>query len=247
MRFPGHGLTTTLAILPVLALGFASPSMGVELDANILGVYTDTTFSQLDNNFWVSSDGDQAVADLQPGQGLLVGIDVANVNQDSVHGIFSTLHVDSTRIIFLGSIANQQVLLEPGFAGNSISPVAPVDVKINSPGGTDEWVQVMLHHRNNGTEDPGPDLNAVQIFFEVPASVGTGPMDFTLDLTAGDGVDACCMMVGASFNSAVLHVPEPSLQSALLPGLCALAIAGRRRRHKEVYPGGPPKFSTPQM
>jgi hypothetical protein len=88
MRFPGHGLTTTLAILPVLALGFASPSMGVELDANILGVYTDTTFSQLDNNFWVSSDGDQAVADLQPGQGGLVGLDVANVNQDSVEGIF---------------------------------------------------------------------------------------------------------------------------------------------------------------
>ena len=228
MRFPGLGLK--LATLAVFALGFASPSAGVELDANILGVYTDTTFSQLDNDFWVSSDGDQAVANLQPGQGVLVGIDVANVSQNFVRSIFATLRVDSTHLRFLGGIADQPVLREPGFAGGSIPRVSPVDVKINSPGATDEWIQVMLHHTNLGTEDKGPDVNAVQIFFEVPVSVGTGPIDLILDLTEGDGIAYDGQPREYTFESAVLLVPEPSLHSALLPGLCALAFATRRRR-----------------
>jgi hypothetical protein len=114
-------------MLSVFALGLASPGVGIELDANILGVYTDTSFSQFDSNFWVSTDGNRAVADLQPGQGVLVGIDVANVRADGVIGIFSTLRVDSTRIIFLGSIAEQRVLLEPRFGGTSLRPIAPID------------------------------------------------------------------------------------------------------------------------
>jgi hypothetical protein len=235
MRF--QGLAQTLGILSVLALGVSSPSMGVELDANILGVYTDTTFSQLDNNFWVSSDGDQAVADLQPGQGVLVGIDVANVDQypGPVQGIFSTLRVDSTRIIFRWGVADEEgVLLEPGFGTQPVRPIASVEIKPNSPGGKDQWIQVMMHWLQIGGEGSGPDVNAVQIFFEVPALVGTGPIDFILDRTAGDFVSQQAKPV--NFDDAVLHVPEPSLQSALLPGLCALAIAGRRRRHNATTP-----------
>jgi hypothetical protein len=91
----------------------------------------------------------------------------------------------------------------------------------------------MLHHLSAGTPEPGPDVNAVQLFFEVPAPVGIGPIDLILDLTTGDGIDTGCCPAGEdSFDSAVLHVPEPGLQSALLPGLCALAFATRRRRTK---------------
>jgi len=67
-------------------------------------------------------------------------------------------------------------------------------------------------------------------------TVGTGSIDFILDLTEGDGILRCCGANEDAFDGAVLHVPEPSAQSALLTGLAVLALASRRRRHNVTTP-----------
>jgi hypothetical protein len=204
----------------------------VEFDVNVLGVYTDDTFSTLVPGFQVDASGDQATAPLAPGNGIWLGVDIANPDAFPIQSIFTTLHVDSNEVTLFGGFGASEILVDDSVFPATSLPRAPIFpgpfIKSNSPGGPDEWIQATGFADTVPTVGTGPDINAAQILFIVNAGVDASQrLDFSMDLTQGDVVGDSYINYPTVFSNAVINVPEPS--TALLFGLGLVGIATGRR------------------
>jgi hypothetical protein len=212
--------------LLVFSTSVASATIAVDL--NIEGIYTDATFGTLVPGSSVDPNGNEATATLAAGQGILLTIDISNLNGDQVSDIFSTVIFQGNQLSFLGGSAIAEVLAGgPVFAPTSLGRVAQPAIKVNSPNapGTagDVWAQSTAF-AGTGTDGTGPDNVAVQLFFQVTGALGSDQVVFDLTTTSGDVISGTPILSGA-----VINVPEPGTALLMGLGLAGLAAAGRRQ------------------
>jgi hypothetical protein len=93
----------------VLVFG-ASSASALALDANIAGIFTDSTFATPLPGAVVDGSGDEATATLAAGQGIIITIDVSNAPADLISGIFATLTVQGDQLNLLGGSPNPSIL-----------------------------------------------------------------------------------------------------------------------------------------
>ncbi len=216
----------------------ASSVSALSLDANIAGIFTDTTFTTLVAGSTLDPSGDVAGADLRVGQGILVTIEIANPQAEAIGGIFATLTVAGDQLNQIDAIVASSILAG-GTASvpTSLSNLNSGDVKANSPGQFgapgDVWIQAVSYGSiPPGTTGTGPDIAAVQLFFEILDPTGVAQLDFILGLTDGDAIfdDAGVTLSDVTFSgAAIILTPEPGTALLLSLGLVGLATAGRRQ------------------
>jgi hypothetical protein len=220
-----------IGLISGLALVFsAATASAINVDVNIAGVFTDSSFATLAGDYVGDASGDEATVTLQAGQGILLTIDIANPNGDLVTDIFTTLIHTGTQLAFLGGAADPEILAGgPVFMPTSLGRVANPAIKLNSPnpdgGAGDVWVQSTAF-ASTGTTGTGPNIAAVQLFYVVTGAAGSDEIVFELTQTDGDPAP----VGGLVGSGAIINVvPEPGTALLMGLGLFGLASAGRRQ------------------
>jgi hypothetical protein len=224
-----QSLMNRLLIFATVLLFAVQASATIVVDLNIEGIYTDATFETLVPGSSVDPGGNEATATLAAGQGILLLIDISNLNGDEVSDIFSTVIFQGDQLGFLGGAAVPEVLVGgPVFAPTSLGRVAQPAIKINTPNpqgaAGDVWAQSTAY-ASVGTDGTGPDNVAVQLFFEVTGALGSEQVFFDLTTTAGDVISGSPILIGAAIN-----VPEPGSLALGMASLGAIGLVTRIRR-----------------
>jgi len=212
----------------LLVLGTSTAS-ALTIDARIAGVFTDTTFTTPVAGAAPNAGGDVYNFAVQTGQGVVVEIDIANPEADLLSAIFVSMIVQSEHVGLLGAIASPEILT----GGTFLNPTSLVDInsgslKSNAPGPPGEvWIQAVSYADVHGSNETGPEVAAVQLFFEVlSGGEQEGMLLFDLQLTDGDVIE---FANSTTFSGALITVmPEPG--TALLLGLGLLGLATTQRR-----------------
>ena len=216
-------ITATLVVFGT----FAASALG--LNANVGGVFTDSSFTTPVGDLVIDGNGD-ATATLAAGQGVIITIDVANPDAETITAIFATLAVEGSQIAsLLGVVLPNNMLKGPGFLDKSLSDVGTGAIKGNGPNllpGTagEIWIQGVGYALQAGAFGTGPDQ--IQLFMVLGNVAPNEQINFVLGLTAGDAIDGASTV---GFDSAVINVPEPGTALLMGLGLAGLAGAGRRR------------------
>jgi hypothetical protein len=211
------------------------PKLGsaLELNADVAAVYTDTSFSTPTGATIIQG---VAFGDVNVGNGLLVTVDVGNSAADQVEAVFASIAVDPSQLAFLGGVADDEILVGgTTFSPTSISEWAAPQVKASDA--TGGQIHAVSHVSVNGTDGVGPDVSAVQLFFEV-LNVDD-PILITLGLGDGDGIHVNGEVVTAAsqsgyagaldFDSTAVYAPEPAMAPLLLTGVLGIVVAERMR------------------
>lgn len=213
----------------------ASTVHALDLDAEIVGVYTDSTFATLVGDF--AADGNNATATLAGGQGIQISVDVANASAAQIASLFATLIHQGNQVSFIGGSAVAEVLVGgPVFAPTSLGRVANPAIKLNSPNQNgdagDVWVQGAAF-AGTGTDGTGPDNGAVTLFYTVNAGIGGGDeVLFDWAETTGDtiGAPAGQPAIVVNFLDTGINVPEPGSMAMGLATLMTLGVIRQTRR-----------------
>jgi hypothetical protein len=203
----------------------------LSLDANIGGIFTDSSLSTLIPSFVDTGDGN-ATADLTGGGFVLVNITVENAPADAVAAIFATLTFQGQQTLYVGGNIPGSILTEAGFGGSSLGDVGTGGIKGNSPNqqgeAGDVWQQGMGYAKQVGTTGTGPDT--ISLLYMITGATGNDFVGYVMGLTAGDAIaDINQDPIATSFDSAFINVPEPGTALLMGLGLAGLAGAGRRR------------------
>ena len=212
------------------ALMFAGTASAViDLDANIAGIFTDSSFSTPVPGAVIDPSGDSATANLAAGQAILITLNVANANGDFVTDMFSTIIVEGSQLNFLGGNYDAPTILVGGpvFMQTNLGSIGSPSVKVNSPNLNnnpgDVWIQSTAY-ASTGTDGTGPNNNIASLFFLVTGASGSDQILFDLTETSGDVISGAPILSGAVINP----IPEPGTALLMGLGLAGLAAAGRR-------------------
>lgn len=215
--------------LTIICLLGSSPASALRLDANVLGVFTDSSLATSVAGTIIDPDGDSATAPLTAGHLILIGIEVSNPAAETITAIFTSLVVQGDQISYsLGTALPPTMLKGPGPSDQSLVNVNSGGVKSGQPGSFgnpgDVWVQVPSYALQTGAKGTGPDT--IQILFMVAEGLTIGDfVTFEMGFTAGDSTSGPS---STTFSSAVIQViPEPS--TALLMGLGLIGLGARQR------------------
>ena len=232
MRFFMNGLILS-AMIFVLNTSSAS---ALDLDSNILGIFTDSSFGTSVPNLVIDADGN-ATGTLAAGNVVLLGIDVYNVDAEVISAIFATTTTNGAQ--FSGSLGAQlpnSMLKASGFGATSLANVNSGQVKGNSPAADygdagDLWIQSVSYALQAGAEGTGPDTIQIAL---VLGNVAAGEfVNFDLGLTAGDaiaGAGGQPLLGPTTFEGATINAPEPSSVVLALASMGTVGLVARRRR-----------------
>jgi hypothetical protein len=222
-------IATSLAIICLFG---SLPASALRLDANVLGVFTDSTLATSVAGVTIDPDGDAATAPLTAGHMILIGIEVSNPAAETIQAIFASLVVQGDQIAgSLGARLPPTMLKGPGPFDQSLVNVNSGSVKNSQPGGFgspgDVWVQAPAYALQTGANGTGPD--AIQILFVVAEGLAIGDfVTFEMGMTAGDAIAGPAGSISTTFSSTVIQViPQPG--TALLIGLGLIGLGARQR------------------
>ena len=218
-------IATSLAIICLFG---SLPASALRLDANVLGVFTDSTLATSVAGTTIDPDGDAATSPLTAGHMILIGIEVSNPAAETITAIFASLVVQGDQIAgSLGTLVPPTMLKGPGPSDQSLANVNSGGVKMGpssygQPG--DVWVQAVSYALQAGASGTGPDT--IQILFWVAEGLAIGDfVTFEMGLTAGDAIAGPS---STTFSSTVIQViPQPG--TALLMGLGLIGLSARQR------------------
>jgi hypothetical protein len=210
--------------------------MALEVDLDIVDVVegpTPETSSLPDLE--IGPTGDAAWTDaLAAGNVIVVEITVTNPDIRLQSAVFVSVVTEGEQLIYLGAESVEPAILEGGtiFSPNSANNMGTGQVKINSPVPNDGspgelWVQGLAYFSIMGGGGPGPDT-AVRLFYSTTGVAVDDPIDFRVELTAGDQLSAPFQdrhLSGATLNPEL--VPGPGAPLAV--ALALLGIARLRR------------------
>ena len=218
------------------ALMFAGTASAViDLDANIAGIFTDSSFSTPVPGAVIDPSGDSATASLAAGQGILITIDVENANGDFIQELSSSIVIDGGQMFFLGGNVNTSSILVGGPASMPTSlesfaipwPMSKNDQPSCNGCGGPHWIQATAYGSALGTDGTGPDYAIASLFFLVTGASGIDEVVFDMTMTAGDSISPSSGL--PIFSDAVINpIPEPGTALLMGLGLAGLAAAGRR-------------------
>jgi hypothetical protein len=206
-----------------------SASAVIDLDANIAGIFTDSTFGTPVPGAVIDPSGDEATVNLAAGQAILITLDVSNLNGDFVTDLFSTIIIEGSQLNYLGGNYDAPTILVGGpvFMQTNLGAIGSPSEKVNSPNanGTSGpvWIQSTAY-ASTGTDGTGPNNNIASLFFLVTGASGTDQILFDLTTTTGDVISGSPTLSGAVINP----IPEPGTALLMGLGLAGLAAAGRR-------------------
>jgi len=225
------------ALAMVIGLG-ASSASALDIDLNIEDIYVGPSPGPPSvGDLVIDPSGDSATATLAAGNVIQLSITVSNPDNTSIAGIFLSLVTDGPQMNFLGANPVAPSILEGGTFFNplSLGNVGSGAVKVNSPvqndGSAGEmWLQALAFGSGLGSDGAGPD-NAITLFYSVTGASGDDEVSFSLELTAGDGIeDTSQNPIDANISSAVINAPEPTSIALAFAGLGTVAVVTRVRR-----------------
>jgi hypothetical protein len=224
-----RSFTTRLILSAMIVVFSTSAASALTLNANIDGVFTDSTFSTLVSDYTPDGAGN-ATATLAAGNGVVVTIDVANPDAEAITAIFASLTVQGQQVsALLGTILPTTMLKGDGLFGKSLADVGTGGIKGNSPnqlgGSGDVWIQGIGYALQEGTDGTGPDT--IELFFVLGGVGANEQVAFVMGLTAGDAI-ADPSSIG--FDSAAINAPEPGSFALALASLGTVGLIGRIRR-----------------
>jgi hypothetical protein len=116
--------------LAIICLFGSLPASALRLDANVLGVFTDSTLAASVAGVTIDPDGDAATAPLTAGHLILIEIEVSNPAAETIQAIFATLVVQGDQIAdSAGTLVPPTMLKGPGPSDQSLVNVNSGDVK----------------------------------------------------------------------------------------------------------------------
>jgi hypothetical protein len=200
----------------------------LSLNANIFGIFTDSSFGTPVADAVIDAEGN-ATATLAAGQGVIISIDVANPDADTMTTMFSTLTADGAQIAaVLGASLPPTMLKGPAFLDKAMSDVGTGGVKGNTPSfpGTagELWIQGTGYALQAGATGTGVDQ--ILILLVLGDVAGNEFVNFAMGETSGDSILSPSTL---TFDGATINVPEPGTALLMGLGLAGLAGAGRRR------------------
>jgi hypothetical protein len=221
-------IVTSLAIICLFG---SLPASALRLDANVLGVFTDSTLATSVAGVTIDPDGDAATAPLTAGHLILIEIEVSNPAAETIQAIFATLVVQGDQIShLLGTLVPPTMLKGPGPSDQSLVNISSGAVRegpshYGAPG--DVWVQAPAYALQAGANGTGPD--AIQILFVVAEGLAIGDfVTFEMRLEDGDVIFGPAGSISTTFSSTVIQViPQPG--TALLMGLGLIGLSARQR------------------
>jgi hypothetical protein len=222
-------IATSLAIICLFG---SLPASALRLDANVLGVFTDSTLATSVAGTTIDPDGDAATAPLTAGHMILIEIEVSNPAAETIQVIFATLVVQGDQISHsLGTLVPPTMLKGPGPSDQSLVNVGSGGLKTGGPGQWGDhvglWVSAPAYALQAGANGTGPD--AIQILFVVAEGLAIGDfVTFEMGMTAGDAIEGPAGSISTTFSSTVIQViPQPG--TALLIGLGLIGLGARQR------------------
>jgi hypothetical protein len=216
-------------LLAAMLLAFAPlAANALTLDANVVGIFTDSSIATPVSGVIIDPSGDFATASLTAGMAVIIGIDVSNQAADTIQAIFTSLIVQGDQISAnLGVLLPPSMLKGPDPDDESLVNINTGGIKMGPsfPGQSGEvWIQAVSYANQNGAFGTGPDT--IQILF-VLGNVGANEeILFDMTLTAGDAIAGAGSV---DFSDALINpIPEPN--TALLTGIGLATLVAMRKR-----------------
>ena len=224
--------TTRLILSAMIVVLSTSAASALDLNANIGGIYTDSTLTTLIPSYVDLGDGN-ATADLTGGGFVLVEIIVENAPQTAIAAIFASLTFQGDQTFFVGGNIPGSILTEPGFGGAALGNVGTGGIKGNTPNlqgeAGDVWQQGVGYALQAGSTGTGPDT--IGLLYEITGATGGDTVQYLMGLTAGDAIaDTDQQNVSTNFDSAVINAPEPGSFALALASLGTVGLVARVRR-----------------
>lgn len=232
-----RGCFVLLIIMTSLFAFGPLPAAALTLDANVLGIYTDSSFATLLPGVTISPDGDVATAPLAAGQGVLIGIEVSNPAAETITAIFATLFVRDDQIASVWGMSQPDILKGPDPSDQALTDINGTGrvefIGQRAFGGpVYVWVQAVSHVNTAGAFGTGPGTLLIPFIL---GDVGAADqVAFDMGQASWDPIEgpSSTTFIGAVINP----IPEPG--AALLMGLGLAALAMLRRRDA---PSAPPR------
>jgi hypothetical protein len=221
------------------------PAAALTLDANVLGIYTDSSFATPLPGVTISPDGDVATAPLAAGQGVLIGIEVSNPAAETITAIFATLFVRDDQIANVFSLSQPDILKGPDPSDQALTDINATGTiqfigqrsdldpfnqvhQIGTSGPVYLWVQAVAHVNAAGAFGTGPDTLLIPVIL---GDVGAADqIAFDMALAPWDAIEGPSSV---TFIDAVINpIPEPG--TALLMGLGLFGLTALRRREFSI-------------
>jgi hypothetical protein len=220
---------TRLILSAMIIVLSASTASALDLNANVFGIFTDSSFSTAVADAVIDSEGN-ATATLAAGQGVIISIDVANPSAESIQTMFSTLTTNGAQIAeVLGASLPPTMLKGPAFLDKAMSDVGTGGVKGNTPvfpGTAGElWIQGTGYALQVGATGTGVDQ--ILILLILGDVAGDEFVDFAMGETSGDSIT---FPTAVNFDGATINAPEPASIALALTSLGTIGLIARVRR-----------------